>query len=415
MGLVTEWWSDAFNILWNVLGDIVAEISRALTRTWEEICRVCTQVWAEAGTWIIIVVVIVVVIVIYYYTGGMADVSVTLEAGGGTWVACANAAAVAYAIVQDFLAYIHLGLLIMLHNMAMVLIPAYQEWVAGIYSKIADVSTYVSGNFAWLPLLLMNARTLYFDASSTLGRPYDLMELGWYKAMTDWLVVSLQKINQYKDDPSRLIIDLDNLIVKPAMDSKAGAMQFIYSFMDVASSLIKTTVKTIDKLNYDFWNVVNNLPPQIRDEATAWYKPIGDEIHRVIQVEIIKRIDATDKALGYLGDYYNLLDLKVKDQFYMITHPAVAWDYVDLLSEIEQYEQVDKVNNHTLRRTYDAIKDKQVYVQDANLAAEKAYLDMLEKQSKPPEYTPTMPAPRTYPFGPDSPQQDWEIKEVAWP
>jgi hypothetical protein len=363
-----SWLSDAWNGITSFVSNIWDAIKNAVTDIWNYITGFFNQVWgwiqsAAGAVWTFVqdywyvIVAIIIIIVAWYASPYIAAASAAYSTGEvSAFAAVSMYANAMYLTMADFAAMIHLEVLLALHQIAFIVSPAYRDLVSHLYGSIAQVSQALGWGAGTMYLLLANSRTLVIDASTTLGRPYDVAEITWFSRLNDFMKVMSGKMREYEKDPGIFLQDAAIYLEKPDQDNKSTAMYNIYSALLDVTRILKDSADTVTILRTDVDRLVSGLPEAVQKVV----RPITDPISKTITTFIKETYDpAAQKisaALSSLG-----LDMQAQKDtasslIQRLARPGqylaeinqedavLAQEDQDMVAEISERSEVQKLN-----------------------------------------------------------------------
>jgi hypothetical protein len=242
-----------------------------------------------------------------------------------------------------FLTAIHFSTMMKISSIAVMVSQSFRERMNEVYRRISEVSSALGYGPQFLNLAFRNARAIVLDASTALGRSYDLAEIGWLKDFTDFMGKFAAKAEQYRNNPVVLFDDIDEHFVRPAMQVKAKTHQRLLQTVDATINVVKKTVNETVRLRDDVRKFVSDLPVAIRKE-------VEPRVGRVLSIfdEFIS--DTYQPAIARLDRIIDVLAARqthdatiLSDIAYRITRPGDLLRSVDRLPDYERRRQEFKI------------------------------------------------------------------------
>jgi len=250
---------------------------------------------------------------------------------------------------QAFANFIHLDILLKVHKIAYFISEDYRNMMRKVYKKIGEVSSKLHLGASFLIMALRNARTFVMDASTIMGRNYDLSEVVWLNDFNKYMKSFSIGAEQYKDDPGRLLFDLDNRLIRPAAELKSKVMLNIYNTIDNVVNASAEIVGHVDTLKTDIEQFVDDLPSKIRSQI----KPYVDE-----KLEIFDEF-MSEKYLPVMSDINQVVDtltgrqsahkLEIDGIVDQLKYPGTLMDRIKLLRDNEREREEDLLSDVTTR------------------------------------------------------------------
>lgn len=409
-----DWINDFWNELCNFFSNIFDAISQFFSDFWRELCRVFTNIWEAIEDYWVIIVVVIIIVCVWYFAPALMGYATVLEGSGsiGSWIAIHNTCFVA--AITAFTQAIHLSALLTISSVLETIWPQYRQMIGKVYQAVGNYSQAI-GQGDWVPILLMNARVLVMDASTSMGKPYNLAELTWFANLEKWTKVLVEKAAYYQEHPETIMMDIEDILVKEAQDGKAGVMRFVFSFMDATSAFTKKTLDTFVKIEADVNKLIKDLPDFIVGE----YRPMVSALHKEFRDFVDKNFtpayNAIRESLGILYDYhYQTRELLVNTER-RINKPGSLFDAWHTMTAEARDDDERAFLAATQEKLRVAIEDTSRLVAVYQDEALEAILGLAKREDRPPPSEIGEFMPKSYEGLPESVIKDWEIEEYEWP
>ncbi|GAH59535.1 unnamed protein product, partial [marine sediment metagenome] len=207
------------------------------------------------------------------------DIVVPIELAEATMFANLSAYITALkASFSAFLAAIHFETIIAVHEIAYLTSSAYRSMMAKVYGKLGEFSEAIGRSTGFIETAIQLARKTSLDVSSFLGKSYDLSEVVWLNDFNKLLGKISDTSSLYAKNPSQIWTDIDELIVKPAIDAKAEAQITMFATVKNLAGVAKSLDETLTTVQANFGAVVEELPAKWRNDITPIVDKISDEI-----------------------------------------------------------------------------------------------------------------------------------------
>lgn len=229
----------------------------------------------------------------------------------------------------EFLAAIHFEVMLKVHNIAFLVSEQYRVMMRKVWGQIAEFAKAVELPAGYLEAAINTARTVVLDVSGFMGRPYDLGEITWLNDFQILLKRIEGKAQQYRQNPQIIWDDLNELIIKPAIDNKARAQQEVFQTIKNIIAFGDKTVNDLKDLRYKLRADLDKLPFEWAEDIVqktdllwnkweTWrnelYLPVIGRITEVIDVLYIKQTENKNslnqifKDMSNPGDYLQTTD-----------------------------------------------------------------------------------------------------------
>lgn len=248
----------------------------------------------------------------------------------------------------SFLEAIHFKTLLAINNIAYLVSKDYREMMSGIYSKMGEVSYALGYSADFLNLVIRDARAVVLDVAAMTGKKYDVAEVTWLNQFQGYLKVFSDQAHTYTKNPAAVFADIDRWLVKPAIDTKAGAMQTVYGSMESTIAGLKATIESVDKFRKDLGKLASDLPGTIRDHV----KPMIDGIFKTwddwIRTDYKPSLKLMDGVINALGIQQTTQASKHYDLLRRLKRPGDYVREIDGFPKDEREDQEQKISEVTL-------------------------------------------------------------------
>jgi len=250
---------------------------------------------------------------------------------------------------DSFLATIHYSTMLKVSEIAYLTSEAYREQMNKVYEQISKVSQALGYGSEFLNLAFRNARTVILDVSSMLGRSYDIAQITWLKSFSDFTAIFNKQVNRYRNNPALLFEDIDNHLIKPAINTSAKAHQTLLNTVDKILDVTKKTVNETIKLRNDLQKFIYDLPDFVRKEIEPYFNQVLGYFDDFINYNYKPAIERIDQIIAILSDTQSRICYGIHDIVRTITHPGDMLRLVDRLPEDERLRQEHMINEVSTR------------------------------------------------------------------
>jgi len=151
--------------------------------------------------------------------------------------------------VATFLEIIHFDTIMALHNIMWVLSEEYRKTLSKVFKSMSAISSELFGWSLGLRVILENSRSIILNSAASLGYSYDVSQLVWLNAMTDFTVKFNDHAALYADDPEQLFFDLEEWIDKNAIDVSAGSHALIFNSVQSITIGLERNAQNIQRID----------------------------------------------------------------------------------------------------------------------------------------------------------------------
>ena len=313
--------------------------------------------------------------------------------------------------VQDFWynfsEFTHLNTILAVHNIASIVSPEYNQMVQDFYKTISDWSYSFGAGALGVASLIQNTRTLVFDVSSTFGMSYDMCELVWVNDLAKISQMLGEKTTEYANNPSKLILDLQESIQRPKIDAKQGFMGSLYGTIEATINLLDATAGHLETLAQDVYRLFAQLPEFVETDWTGDIIDASEDVIEYIELTIHPKVDALKMYIDSVWTAFVPVQTAAQSLSRIVQTPGTLLQNTSLLPEPTKTEEYKKIYEETNKQLIDDLPNIEQEIQESfeRLEAIQKALD-----EKPPEQTqlPTEMQGLSYPVG------SKPIKRKSW-
>ncbi len=216
-----------------------------------------------------------------------------------------------------FLTAIHFTTIMNVHNIAFLVSAQYRDMMRKVWGQIAEFAKAVELPVGYLETAINIARNTVLDVSSFFGRSYDLSEVVWLQDFQNLLGRIQDTSANYRKNPQRIWEDLNELIIKPAIDNKAAAQRNIFSTIEGIIGFGEKTLEDINEIRLKYVADLEALPfkwsedialkanlmwGQIESWRSEIYLPYISQISGIIDILERNQIIAKEKLYQLYND-----------------------------------------------------------------------------------------------------------------
>lgn len=233
--------------------------------------------------------------------------------------------------IHIFLETIHFSAILAINTTLSIFWPTWRELNQRFYNIIARVSGVVFKNVNFLNLALRNARTLWLSASASIGREYDLAELEWFERSTAQVQRVVNYAWYFENHPERLLVDLDEHLIKTAHNVKANSAIGVLSTLESLAEGAAVIGGNVQRVSNDFQQLVADLPSDISKKINDVVGPSLRRIDDFIIHDFTPNINRLNGAVDLISK--NLEDSKrdLTDLAIKVRNPG---DYIETIYNI---------------------------------------------------------------------------------
>lgn len=283
-------------------------------------------------------------------TQAYVDVKLWIEAVHQTWQVIAQA--------------IHLDVLLKLHQVALVLSDSYRGMITRVYNDISRVSGALGMGLHGMNLLLRNARALILDASSSLGEPYDIGEIRWIGSLSNFLTQTQDRLMLYKDHPHLLYADIDELLIRDAVDTKAAKEAGLLATIDSTLEHIKDMAGDVITVKNDLENLIAGLPENIRTKIEQYTDPILNRVDEFIEEKYLPKMGQLDNIVDVLQGEMNTHQNNIDGIINRILRPGDYLLEIDSMTHVERIDQENKISEISTRPYRRSVEELDIHTQE---------------------------------------------------
>lgn len=304
-------------------------------------------------------------------------------ASGWEWIT--GWAAALYGYWEDFLDWLRWDDIKKISDIAEIVSPEYREAVQDLYGQISQVSEQLGLGTGFMLLALSDARNVILDASSLMGRSYDLGEVAWISNLTGYLNEFNDKAEDFKNNPEGLILDIQAYFEPDIIDTRVGFQTTLIDFMGASIKGLKETGLKLVQLKDTLEQSILHLPAQISGPI---YRHMEDEFEAFdtfMDDKFTPAIENTQKVVGILTELTGNHEKQIGDIAGLMSNPGEMLANINELPEIERLSQEDQICEISSRGYRTESLERNQAIDDNNkelVLVEQA----LRKERKPPAF-----------------------------
>lgn len=337
-----EWVNNIVSDVWDVVGDLVTVVGRGLSDPYVQLIiagvfgtLAGVDAVTDAWTW-----------ASYRYATGASAASAIWS---GVTAFTQTFVAVLASDFKAFLEAIRFKSVLAVHSTGMMVSKSYREAMADVYKQFGRVSKALGFWPQFISLAVRNSRTLVLDASTSMGRRYDLAEVEWLTELNGTLEKISAKMSAYKNNPEDFLVDLDRWLIAPAANRKGWFMENLLWTLDSLTNTTETVVRDVLTISDDVARFVADLPDNIKSQIEPHTKPITDKIDSFIDETYLPKITRIAKGLDKMMGGLSLVDAKAAAIEDRIRKPGTYLSEIDGLSGEERRYQEMLVYDYSTR------------------------------------------------------------------
>lgn len=382
MGDVLDWFEDVFS----TVIDVFVEIGEFIVDVVEEIIDGLSYVWGKITDfigeyWYIILPLVVVAAYAYWpliapvIQSVLADIALVM-------INIYQYAEIAFAAIGAFLEFIHFKTILLINQVAFLVSEDYRNMMNDFYGKLSYLSAAIGFVPQFMSLALRNARAIVLDVSTSLGRSYDLSEIIWLQNVADFSKVISDQAKVYQENPWQIFYDIDEYLIKPSCDVKAGSQQVVLTSIEGALSGIKDIVEDVVVVRNDLDQFVNDLPTDLREWVDDKVGPILADFDDFIAKDYTPAIQAIDNIIAVVEGRQEDLSTNIKILIDRLKRPGKFLQEINDLPLSERLMEEDRIGEIASRKFVREARELQpeIAAGEARLAK---ILEALEEERPP--------------------------------
>lgn len=337
---LTTWMDDAFDWVSDFVSDIYDWVEDLVQDVWE---------FTEENWELVTVAVVLIITGVYLVDLNM--IMTTIQTAGQYIANVSGWIEDFQVLYAAFSSAIHLDTLIKVHALAMIVSSDYRAVWNQIYGRLAKISAALGFSAEFVTLALRNARAIVLDVTSFMGYSYDMAELTWFNLFVDYMDEFGKKAESYSKDPEAFLNDVDQWLVKGAIDTKSAFQLTLLTSLENVVDMTTDTVGKVVTIRDDLGKLVSDLPEFIKDEVGPALDGILDPFDDWISETYTPVVDKLEGVVSVLSQ--DMIDTKVlADQVVdRLLHPGTLLEHVDLLEGAEKETEEGKIAEVATRQT----------------------------------------------------------------
>lgn len=385
MSVFSELFNDLVNVITNVfrvIGEIFTELYEGVKGLFNALMEFIVE------NVVLITAIVVIVLAAYYYPQMIALVEgmqAMIAAKTGAWGYVATMSEAVKTYVKAFLDYIHFDTLVKLHKIAQIVSWEYRGVVLKFYGQVRQFGKVLKINSDYAMNLLMNARNIVLDVSALAGKNYDIAELEWVYTAGEYFTNVAIYAEYMKNKPESLLLDLQDKIEKPYINTKSALMLGIFTFIDSTATVLDEITPKVIKLKDDLEKTVLQLPESISRPIYEQMESTFEGFDRYVKDEFVGVLDKV-KSIKDILDPKVLKDEQQFGNIYgMMNNPGELLSNINRLPDIQRLEQEGQITEIATRAYSTESKDRNKVVDEANKEL-VLIAEALKTERKPPEF-----------------------------
>jgi len=308
-----------------------------------------------------------------------------------------------------FLEAIHFDTLMKVHDIAYLVSSSYRKQMMKVWLKISEFAAAAELPAGYIENAINTARAIVLEVSGAMGKSYDLAEITWLSSLKDLMEKINETAEKYRRNPQQIWLDLNELIVKPAIDTRSEFERGLLVTIDKVISTGKDLAEWVEINSDKIENVLDVLPDKIKEKVEPYITDVLADIDRFRNNIFEPTVGRIEKIIDVVYSRQGKNIQRLQDLGHLIALPGDLLSGVDRLADwkrVEQENKIGEVSNRAARRQdtdwADVVEDKKITLE----AVRKA----LEYKAPPPFwFVPEVPG-IMYPVGkPPEPGKTWFV------
>lgn len=276
-----------------------------------------------------------------------------------------------------FLTAIHFETIIRVNEIGYITSSSYRNMMAKVYKKFGEFSEAIGRETGFIETAIQVARKTSLEVSSFLGKSYDLSEVVWLKDFNNLLSRIKKTAGIYANNPSQIWEDIDELIIKPAIDAKAKAQITMFATVKNLTGMLKKADTMLTTVQANFGAVVNELPAKWRQDLIPIVENVEDDIRHWRDKIFAPTIETLDKVIDVVYARTSETRQNMQEIAARLAKGGDILAEIDKLPDIERVEQEYLIAGLSSRITrkrgsiFEAVVDENYQTLESILAAVK--------------------------------------------
>lgn len=248
-----------------------------------------------------------------------------------------------------FLTAIHFDTIVTINEIAYLTSSSYRNMMERVYGKLGEFSAAIGRSTGFIETAIQLARKTSLEVSSFLGKSYDIAEIVWLKDFNKLLGKINDTSSLYAKNPSQIWTDIDELIVKPAIDAKAEAQITMFATVKSAIGMVKSLDDTLTTVQANFGAAVEELPAKWRNDVLPFVDKVSDEIKSWRDGIFAPTIEVIDKVIDVIYTRTTEAKATMQEIAARLARGGNLLANIDNLPDEERIEQQGKISEVTSR------------------------------------------------------------------
>lgn len=252
-------------------------------------------------------------------------------------------------VYSSLLDYLNISVLLIVHRLRSTTHYYYRDKMTDIFQRLGVYSVAIGASYGFLPNVFMNARTISLTVSSSQGKSFDIGEIIWLRVLIVLLSRIAVKSKEYARNPAIIFMDIDELVIIPAINAKSGlhlaALTTIDNIGKALTELLRKQEHYADQLN----TFVTNLPEQILGKVKPYISDLEKKLDNWITNDYLPRLRDTAAEIVMLQSRQKIVQEQMKVLLGMLGLGGDILYGILALPEPQRAEQLNKVNYVTTK------------------------------------------------------------------
>lgn len=349
MGIVVDFFENVLEQAAAFLSNVYDAIVEGVKWVVDEVVGVLSRVYAWISDHIVVVIAAVTVACVIFYPYIASYVAKIASAISKVWTSISAFVTTMKEYFTLFLKAIHFKTLLKLHEVLYFLSDSYRYYWQQLMYQFSEFSASIGFDAQTVALAIQNARVLVLDVSASMGMKYDLAEITWLKNLREYARMIEYRGESYARNPWQALDDIDQLLVRPAINVKAATSQVILAGIDGALEGVKGVVDDVVKIRDDLNRFVGNLPSGIREQVQEAIAPYINKFNEFISSTYGPAMSVLDGTINLINGRLELSRENIKAIIERIKNPANYLLEIDRLSDSERLNAERKISDIVFR------------------------------------------------------------------
>jgi len=331
-----------------IINDVVAVVVSAINYTASILAAVLTRITVRVTANVAITSYNISVFLISiqgYYTATITSFVTNISAANVlTYISVSAKTKIITGLFSSLLDYLNITTFLIIHRIRSTTHIYYREKMADIFQRLGVYSVAIHAGYSFLPNAFMNARNISLTASSSQGKSFDIGEIVWLRILILLLRRISIKSTEYAQKPTLIFMDIDELVIIPAINAKSGLQLATLVTIDNIGKSLSVLSEQQGHYTELLNNFIAELPEQILESVKPYINDVSDNLTNWINDDYLPQLQESAAEVTMLQSRQRIIQEQLKVLLEKLGLGGdILFDILNLPEPLRS-EQLSKVN-----------------------------------------------------------------------